>query len=255
MNSTRVLVQDENGVGRITLNRPEKRNALDRVMVDELDHAIKSFATNDHIRSIVLAGAGSAFCAGADLEYLCQLSEFSIIDNMEDSAALARTLSAIWESPKPVIARVHGDAIAGGCGLATVCDVAVAVESAKFGYTEVGIGFVPAIVMAFLLRKAPQMQTRELLLSGEVLSAKETMKRGLITTLVGNEEELDLEIGRLTTAFRKTDRTAVQLTKQMINAMDGMSLESALDYAARMNAAARMTPGCQAGIKKFLEKS
>ena len=254
MSYTRLLVEEKQGIGYITLNRPEKRNALDRTMVDELYQAVKSASANDMLHSIVLAGAGSVFCAGADLAYLRQLSEFSIIDNMDDSEALARALQAIWESPKPVVARVHGHAIAGGCGLATVCDVIVAVESAKFGYTEVGIGFVPAIVMAFLLRKAPQMQTRELLLSGRVISATEAMKRGLITTIVKDEEELDLEIERLTTAFSKADKTAIQLTKEMLIALDGMSLEASLDYAARMNAAARMTPGCQAGIKRFLEK-
>ncbi|MCB0712770.1 MAG: enoyl-CoA hydratase/isomerase family protein [Ignavibacteriae bacterium] len=252
---SRVVLTVENGVGQILLNRPEKRNALDRTMVEELYASIKECSEDESVRSIVISGAGTVFCAGADLAYLRELSSYSITENMEDSAALARTLQAIWESPKPVIARVHGHAIAGGCGLATVCDVVVAVEAAKFGYTEVGIGFIPAIVMAFLLRKSPQMLTRELLLSGRVVSGAEAYRRGLITTLVTNEEELDREIESLTTAFGKADPTAVRLTKEMMGAMDGMSLEAALDYASRMNAAARMTPGCQAGIQRFLEKA
>ena len=251
----RILVEIDNGVGRITLNRPEKRNALDRLMVDELGSALQRLAIREEVRSVVIAGAGSVFCAGADLAYLQKLAAFTITENMEDSAALAETLRAIWEMPKPVIARVHGHAIAGGCGLATVCDVVVAVEGAKLGYTEVGIGFVPAIVMAFLLRKSPQMATRELLLSGRVIPASEAFKRGLVTTLVADENELDQEIERLTTAFNKADATAVGLTKEMLTALDGMSLDASLDYASRMNAAARMTPGCQEGIRKFLEKN
>lgn len=251
----RIETEVANGTARLLLNRPEKRNALDRMMVEEIGRALESFAADEEVRSIVIAGAGPVFCAGADLAYLRELSDYSITENMEDSAALARTLRAIWESPKPVIARVHGHAIAGGCGLATVCDVVVAVESAKFGYTEVGIGFIPAIVTAFLLRKAPQMGTRELLLSGRIIDAAEALQRGLVTTLVRDEGELDGEIERLTAAFAKADPTAVRLTKEMMTAMDGMSLDAALDYASRMNAAARMTPGCQAGIRRFLEKS
>lgn len=254
MSYQRLEVRVENQIGFIQLNRPDKRNALDRLMVGELYTAVTEMGEDDTVRAIVLGGNGSAFCAGADLAYLRALTEYSIVDNMEDSAALAKALAAIWESSKPVIARVHGPAIAGGCGLATVCDVVVAVGSAKFGYTEVGIGFIPAIVMAFLIRKAPQMRTRELLLTGRIVQAAEAQERGLITTVVANEAELDTHIEELCNAFRKTDPTAVALTKQMLTALDGMSLDASLDYASRMNAAARMTPGCQDGIRRFLEK-
>lgn len=255
MSYTRLDVRVENGIGHIRLNRPEKRNALDRAMVDELFDAVAAMGKTTDVRAVVAGGNGPAFCAGADLAYLQALSEFSIVDNMEDSAALARTLRAIWESPKPVIARVHGPAIAGGCGLATVCDVVVAVESAKFGYTEVGIGFIPAIVMAFLLRKGRQNQTRELLLTGRIVSATEAAERDLVTTVVADEAALDAHIELLCQAFRKADPTAVGLTKQMLTALDGMSLDASLDYASRMNAAARMTPGCREGIRRFLEKA
>ena len=254
MNYQRLEVRSENSIGYIQLNRPEKRNALDRVMVQELHDAVKRMGQDGEIRAIVLGGNGSAFCAGADLAYLRDLADYTIVENMDDSAALAAALRAIWESSKPVIARVHGPAIAGGCGLATICDVVVAVDTAKFGYTEVGIGFIPAIVMAFLLRKAPQIQTRELLLTGRVIDAKEAHERGLVTTLVSDENELDAHIEQLCAAFRKVDPTAVMLTKQMLTALDGMSVDASLDYASRMNAAARMTPGCQDGIRRFLEK-
>jgi methylglutaconyl-CoA hydratase len=245
-----------NSVGTIWLNRPDKRNALDRTMVDELYDAITTLGADDSVAAIVLGGRGSAFCAGADLDYLRQLSQFTVIDNMEDSAALARTLRSIHEVGKPVIARVHGPAIAGGCGLATVCDIVVATEAASFGYTEVKIGFIPAIVMAFLMRKASQMQTRELLMTGRIIDAREAHARGLVTTVVdGDEAALDEHIASITKEITRASRSAVMLTKQMLTALDGMSLDSALDYAARMNAAARMTPDCQNGIAKFLDKA
>jgi methylglutaconyl-CoA hydratase len=244
-------------VGRIWLNRPDKRNALDRTMVDELYDAITSLGADDSVAAIVLGGRGPAFCAGADLDYLRQLSNFTVLDNMEDSAALARTLKAIYEVPKPVIARVHGPAVAGGCGLATVCDIIVANEAASFGYTEVKIGFIPAIVMAFLIRKTSQIQMRELLLTGRIIDAREARTRGLVTTLIeGNDETtLDEHITGLTAEISRASRSAVALTKQMLTALDEMPLDSALDYAARMNAAARMTPDCQNGIAKFLNRN
>ncbi len=180
---------------------------------------------------------------------------------MNDSASLARTLQAIYELPKPVIARVHGPAIAGGCGLATVCDIIVASSGASFGYTEVKIGFIPAIVMAFLLRKGLQMQTRELLLTGRIIDAAEACRRGLVTTVVQQNESdspeaaLDAHIEGITKEIVRASASAVALTKQMLTALDGMPLSAALDYASRMNALARMTPDCRNGIAKFLEKA
>lgn len=255
----RLEIERAQSAGFIYLNRPEKRNALDSLMVSELHDAVQELGGDDAVRSIVIAGRGKAFCAGADLAYLQQLAQFTALDNMADSASLARTLRAIYEVPKPVIARVHGPAIAGGCGLATVCDIVVAVEQATFGYTEVKIGFIPAIVMAFLVRKSQQMQTRELLLSGRIIAAAEAFQRGLVTTVIpGNGEEaiaaLDAHIATLTAEFAAASGSAITLTKQMLTALDGMPLTSALDYASRMNALARLTPDCQAGIAQFLNR-
>ncbi|HVZ40837.1 MAG TPA: enoyl-CoA hydratase-related protein [Candidatus Kapabacteria bacterium] len=253
---TRLETTASDGIGRIWLNRPEKRNALDRTLVEELRDAMAGMIADDAVRVVVLGGRGSAFCAGADLAYLRSMAEFTVVDNMEDSAALAATLKAIYESPKPVIARVHGPAIAGGCGLATVCDVVVASKEASFGYTEVRIGFIPAIVMAFLLRKATQVRMRELLLSGRIVDAEEAYERGLATTLVdGDAEALDAAVDAIASAICKASPTAVAMTKQMLAALDGMPLDSALDYASRTNALARMTPDCRAGIARFLEKA
>lgn len=255
----RLEIERVQSAGFIYLNRPEKRNALDSLMVTELYDAVQELGGDESVRSIVIAGRGKAFCAGADLAYLQQMAQFTAIDNMNDSASLAKTLRAIYEVPKPVIARVHGPAIAGGCGLATVCDIVVAVESASFGYTEVKIGFIPAIVMAFLIRKSQQIQTRELLLSGRSITAIEAERRGLVTTVIsGSGEEavaaLDAHIANLTAEFAAASGSAIALTKQMLTALDEMPLASALDYASRMNALARMTPDCQAGIAQFLNR-
>lgn len=255
MSYTRLEISVAEGIGRIWLNRAEKRNALDRTMVEELHAAILQLESDDAVRAIILAGRGPAFCAGADLEYLRRMAEFTVLDNMEDSAALARTLKAIYESTKPTIARVHGPALAGGCGLATVCDVIVAAEGASFGYTEVRIGFIPAIVMAFLVRKVSQIQARELVLSGRIINAREAYERGLVTFIEANEEGLDARVEEIAGAIAKASPSAVALTKQMLTALDGMPLDSALDYASRMNALTRMTPDCQNGIAKFLNKS
>ncbi|MEP7217817.1 MAG: enoyl-CoA hydratase-related protein, partial [Bacteroidota bacterium] len=134
MEFTRLEIEIAERIGTIWLNRPEKRNALDRTMVEELRAAVEMLGADETVRAIVLAGRGTAFCAGADLDYIRRMAEFTVLDNMDDSAALAKTLRAIHEVPKPTIARVHGPALAGGCGLATVCDIVVASEEASFGY-------------------------------------------------------------------------------------------------------------------------
>ena len=256
MTFTRLEIEIANGIEHLWMNRPEKRNALDATLVSELYDAITAMGADENVRVVVLGGRGPAFCAGADLAYLRSMSEFTVIDNMNDSASLARTLNAIYELPKPVIARVHGPAIAGGCGLATVCDIIVASPAASFGYTEVKIGFIPAIVMAFLIRKGMQTQTRELLLTGRIIDAAEAWRRGLVTTVVeqNDEQALDEHIDGIAKEIVKASASAVALTKQMLTALDGMPLSAALDYASRMNALARMTPDCQSGIAKFLAK-
>jgi methylglutaconyl-CoA hydratase len=251
---TTLLTTLENGVLRIRLNRPEKRNALNRQLVDELRGAVVDAASGD-VDAIVIEGEGSVFCAGADLAYLEALAAFSVEENVDDSRALADALLAVYRSPVPVIARVHGHAIAGGCGLATACDIVVAVESAKFGYSEVGIGFIPAIVTALLLRKGPQIQTRELLLTGKLVTAAEARDRGIVTTIVPDIAELDAEIDRICGRLREADRGAVRMTKEMLLQMEEMTLEGGAEYGVRMNAIARTRAECREGIAQFLRKA
>ena len=178
----------------ITLNRPDKRNSLNEQVVSELKQAFGQAAEDQDVKVIVLAAKGSAFCAGADLAYLQQLQQNTFEENLADSNHLKELFYQIYMHPKVVIAKIQGHAIAGGCGLATVCDFSFAVEEAQFGYTEVRIGFIPAIVKVFLLRKIGEGKAKELLLSGDLISAVEAKEFGLVNKVV-KEDELDEAVG------------------------------------------------------------
>lgn len=242
-------------VATLTLNRPEKRNALNAELVDELKTALGEAARDDDVRVVVLTGAGTAFSAGADLASLHALQTATPMENAADSAHLAELFEQIYLHPKPIIAKVNGHAIAGGCGLAAVCDFSIAAEHAKLGFTEVRIGFVPAIVMVFVLRKLGETAARNLLLRGALVSAKEAAAVGLITRAVP-ADELDEAVRQLADEIAtETSSSAVALTKKMMAQVPGMGLREALDYAAQMNAFARGTADCQAGVAAFLDKT
>ena len=221
--------------------------------VAPLQQALDGAGRDESVRVVVLAAAGKAFCAGADLEYLQEVSRYSAMENLADSQLLQETFHEIYSCSKPVIARVHGAAIAGGCGLASVCDYVVAGESAKFGYSEVKIGFIPAVVMVYLLRKIGDTQARRLLLSAETISADEAFRLGLATYCVP-DAELDSFTNQLADTISRNSASSMALTKEMLVNLHGMSLESGLRYAASMNAFTRMTDDCKAGIAGFLGK-
>jgi methylglutaconyl-CoA hydratase len=239
-------------VQTIRLNRPDKRNALNAALVTALKDQLDETASRDAVRAIVLTGAGSAFSAGADLSSLRAMREAGPVENQRDSRHLAELFRQIYQYPKPVIAKVNGPAIGGGCGLATVCDFAYAAEDAPLGFTEVRIGFVPAIVMVFLRRKLGETQTRDLLLRGRLVDAETAAELGLVTRAVP-EEELSAAVDDVAHEIaRETSGSAVALTKQMLAQIPGMGLDEALDYAVQMNAFARGTEDCRAGIDAFL---
>ncbi|MBA4056353.1 MAG: methylglutaconyl-CoA hydratase, partial [Marivirga sp.] len=183
-----ILYNIRDNVGIITLNRPEKRNALNLELVTELKSAFSMMEADDQVKVIILNANGPAFCAGADLEYLQQLQKFSYEENLSDSNRLKDLFFQIYTLKKVVIAQVQGHAVAGGCGLATVCDFIFAVPDAKFGYTEVKIGFVPAIVMVFLLRKIGEAKVKELLLGGELVSAEDAHLLGMVNKIMAKED-------------------------------------------------------------------
>jgi len=240
-------------IATVRLNRPEKRNALSPALLTELHDAFVSLGARQDISVIILEGNGKAFCAGADLEYLEHMSAFSIQENHQDSLHLKKAFHAVYTCPKPVIAKVHGPAIAGGCGLATVCDFVIAGDSAIFGYSEVKIGFIPAIVMVYLLRKIGDTKSRRLLLSAENISAQEAERLGLITQCVP-DGELQSTVQQLAQTLQNNSSSSMALTKDMLANLHGMSLEAGLNYAASMNAFTRMTDDCKHGIQSFLKK-
>lgn len=238
----------------ITLNRPDKRNALNEQVVSELKQAFSQAAEDSEAKVIVLAARGSAFCAGADLAYLQQLQQNTFEENLADSNHLKELFFQIYTHPKVVIAKIQGHAIAGGCGLATVCDFSFAVEEAQFGYTEVRIGFIPAIVKVFLLRKIGEGKAKELLLSGELISASEAKDFGLINKVV-KEDELDTTVSDFAKMLvKKNSGQSMRFTKQMIARVQEMDLEEGLNHAAEQNAKARASEDCQKGIAAFLNK-
>lgn len=241
-------------VGYITLNRPDKRNALSYDLVRDLKEAFSRAETDANLKVVVLNAQGESFCAGADLAYLQQLQNFSYEENLADSQHLKELFLQIYTLKKVVIAQVQGHALAGGCGLATVCDFIFAVPEAKFGYTEVKIGFIPALVAVFLIRKIGEQKARQLLLTGEVINALEALNRGLIYKVV---EAIDLEASVFDFAqqlIRSNSAQSMQLTKQLIAEVQSLSLQEALDLAGTMNAQARSTEDCKKGIAAFLNE-
>ncbi|MCS6967981.1 MAG: enoyl-CoA hydratase/isomerase family protein [Cytophagales bacterium] len=249
-----LLYHTEDRVAYITLNRPEKRNALNRQLVSQLKEAFTRAESDTKVKVIVLKAAGKVFSAGADLDYLQSLQTFSYQENLEDSTFLKDLYLQIYRLPKIVIAQVQGHAIAGGCGLATVCDWVITVPEAQFGYTEVKIGFVPAIVMVFLLNKIGQGRARELLLSGKLITAQQALELGLVNEIVPLEELSHRTKQLAEQLCRTTSAQAVAITKSMIAQLPSMTLEKALHYAAEQNALARTTADCQRGISAFLNK-
>jgi methylglutaconyl-CoA hydratase len=241
-------------IGYITMNRPEKRNALSHEMVSELKEAFNTADQDTSVKVIILRAKGEAFCSGADLEYLQQLQNFSYEENIGDSKHLKDLFVLIYEMKKVVIAQVQGHALAGGCGLASVCDFVFAVPEAKFGYTEVKIGFIPAIVMVFLLRKLGESKAKELLLTGNLLMADEAKAIGLINQVL-SKDILHKEVQKFALNLVKgNSANSMALTKQMIAKVQSLSLEDGLTFATEMNAKTRASEDCRNGIAAFLKK-
>ena len=239
-------------VRTLTLDRPDKRNALSAGLVTALREALDAAAHDDGVRVVVLTGAGKVFSAGADLTALEALQTATFEENLADSQHLAGLFEAIYRYPKPVIAKVNGHAIAGGCGLAAVCDIALAADHARLGFTEVRIGFVPAIVSIFVARKLGEAALRDLFLRGHLVGAPEAARLGLVTRSVPAADR-DAEVDAHAAAIaRETSPSAIALTKSLLANLHGLPLDQALDRAARANAEARGTPDCKAGIAAFL---
>ncbi len=252
--SDRVLCSVQHGIARITLNRPEKRNALDREMVAGIRQALAETAENSEVRVVVLTGAGKDFCSGADLAALQQMQEAGVMEHLSDAHRMADLFLDMRRHPRLIIAIVRGRALAGGCGVATAADIVLAEESAQFGYTETKIGFVPAIVMAILRRSVNERRALELLATGEIIPARAALELGMINRVYpDNTFEADSESYIEQLASRS--RSAVTLTKSLLYQMDGASFEAALSAGVQTNAIARLTEDYRRGIERFLKKS
>jgi len=249
-----VLYSIEGAVVRITLNRPEKRNALNDAVVAGIKEGLKKAASDENVRAVVISGAGKDFCSGADLSALQKITGASVAENSEDARTLLELFSLIRELPIPVVAAVTGRALAGGCGLATACDLVLASASARFGYPEVKIGFVPAMVMAILQRNVSEKRAFELITRGAEISAEQAREFGLVNQVFPDEMFAD-DVTRYVSEFEKMSRSAISLTKTLLYQMDGMSFPEALASGADVNVIARLTDDCQQSIAKFLQKS
>ena len=244
----------KNRIGYITLNRPEKRNALNAELVNELKESIKLAEIEKNVKVIVLKAEGKAFCAGADLEYLQKLQNFSYEENLQDSKNLMELYKMIYSSEKIFIAQVEGHAIAGGAGLATVCDFVFSVPEAKYGYTEVAIGFVPAIVSVFLTRKIGEAKSKELLLTGKIISARDAADMNIFNFIEEKENIQNAVFEFAQNLINKTSADSLRITKQLIATTQSLDYDDALNLAAETNAKSRETDDCKKGISAFLSK-
>src|SRR5271169_5343766 len=240
------------GVATITLNRPDKRNAISFELIDDLLRALHEVETSDAI-VLILTGAGKAFSSGLDLDNLKALIGRSPEQNLKDSETMVRLFRTLYEFPKVTIAAVNGAAIAGGTGLALLCDFTLAVPEAKFGYTEVRIGFVPAIVSTFLLRQVGEKQARDLLLTGRLFSADEAARMGLVTEIVP-ADNLMARARELAGLMMENSPSSLRATKQLLTDHARAELDAHIEAAVRENAAIRSTADFREGISSFLEK-
>lgn len=247
-----IKLESENRIATITLNRPDKRNALSFQLLDELVRALDEVETSDAL-VLILTGAGKAFCAGMDLEELKTLTGKSHAENVEDSKKMARVFRRLYDFPKPTIAAVNGASIAGGTGLATMCDFTLAVPEAKFGYTEVRIGFVPAIVSSILVWQVGHKIARDLLLTGRLFDANEACRLSLVNEIV-SPEKLLTRAQELASSIMENSPSSVRLTKKLINGFISDQLDQQIDRAVNENAGIRQTADFKEGIASFLEK-
>jgi methylglutaconyl-CoA hydratase len=249
-----LLVRDEGGIRRLVLNRPDKRNALNAELIAALKSALRQADGDDAVRVVAIEGEGKDFCSGADLSALRKIAESSVMENLEDVDELAELFLFPRRMRKPVVACVRGRALAGGCGLATACDIVLAADTAEFGYPEVRIGFVPAMVMAILRRNVSEKRAFELIVTGQPIAAAEAERIGLINH-AWPDTDFDRQRDLFLEDLAKRSPSAVQLSKRLLYHADGMGFEAALRSGADVNVVARMTDDTKAGVARFLERA
>jgi methylglutaconyl-CoA hydratase len=247
-----VQYAEAQSIATITLNRPDKRNAISYELIDDLIAALKQAASSP-AQIVILTGAGKAFCSGMDLDNLKQLTGRTHEQNVVDSETMASLFRALYDFPKPTIAAVNGAAIAGGTGLATLCDFTLAVPEAKFGYTEVRIGFVPGIVSSYLIANVGEKRARDLLLTGRLFNAEEAYKLGLVTEIVTPEQLMPRAL-QLAEQLMENSPASLRTTKALLSSYTKEQLDRQLKSAIKENAGIRQTADFKEGITSFLEK-
>lgn len=246
-------IDEQTRVSRIQLDRAERRNALSGALVAELKEALALAAADARIRVIAIGGEGPDFCAGADLAEVQASVEEGVLASLADADALGDLFTRLRRLEKPVVAVVHGRALAGGCGLATACDLVLATESARFGYPEVKLGFVPAMVTAILRRNLGEKRAFELMTVGDEIDAAEAARLGLVNRVFA-DGDFERETSDFLTMLAGRSASALALSKRLLYGTETQSFEAAIAAGAEINALARMTEDCQAGIKRFLDR-
>lgn len=247
-----LTVAEQDGIAVLTFNRPDKKNAISYALIDETLAALAALEKGP-TRVLIVTGAGTAFCSGMDLEELKAITSRTTEDNIRDSETMAKLFRAIYDFPRPTIAAVNGPAVAGGCGIATLCDFTIASTDAKFGYSEVRIGFLPAIVSAWLMRQIGDKAARRLLLTGSIISAEEAVAVGMATELVAADKLMD-RARELASQLLKNSPTSLAATKRLVNGYADRDLDWQVASAVQANAAIRATADFREGISSFLEK-
>jgi methylglutaconyl-CoA hydratase len=253
LNLERLEVEFDGPVARIWMNRPEVRNAFDGLMITELRKVLFDLRLLDSVRVVVIGGRGPAFCAGADLQWMRAVAAFTRDDNLREAQAMADLFFTVYESPKPVIARVHGAALGGGSGLVAACDIPVAALGTQFGFTEVRLGILPAVISPYVVAKIGEAAARELFLTGERFEAVRACEIGLIRSAVP-EEDLDATVERRVEELLKSGPRAVAEAKALIREVAWRRVEDVQRYTVERIADIRITAEAQEGMKAFLEK-
>jgi methylglutaconyl-CoA hydratase len=250
--SDSVLVALADGILTLTLNRPDKRNALDATVIDGLAEAIARAELDADVRVVALRGAGKDFCAGADLDELLASTDRTVAENERSALALGELFLALRRLPKPSVAIVHGRALAGGAGLALACDIVLAGESSRIGFPEIARGFVPAMVMTLLRRVAGEKLAFDLVVTGRLLTAREAAEAGLVSRVLPDDKLADGS-AEILAAMAGRSVSALALTKQLFMELDGRTFEEGILLGARVNAMARTTPDFRRAVTEFLK--
>jgi methylglutaconyl-CoA hydratase len=254
MTTPLLTVRRDGAVAHVVLDRPEVRNSFNAELIDALRRAFETLDADATVRSIVLSGAGKAFCGGADVNWMRSSLDLTVEQNVEDARAMSRMFRAIDGCSKPVVGRIHGAALGGGAGLAAVCDVALASASSLFGFTETKLGILPAVISPFVLAKIGPSHARALALTGERFGADRALAIGLVHEVVADESGLDAAVARVTAELASASPTAIAATKALFARVRASDYDASLDITAKAIALQRTSAEGQDGLRAFLEK-